>query len=675
MIFKVSFLLLSLVVPIFSQDNDAIEFDEVIVTYNQSAKKKLSETVASRYIPMDKSSSNLDISDVIAREPAVSNQKYGGVGSFSTISIRGTEGKRVAVFVDGILQNSAVGGAVNLSRFNGLDIEAIEVYRGVVPAKFGGNSLGGAINIITKNSSKDRAVFSLLLGSFGEFRGLTSLSKQLNDRANIYGSIDYGIAQNNYLYLDRNQTPYNSSDDTLKNLQNNRYFGGTASAGVNIFLPKDRRIKIEWFHNSSSLELPGGEWGKNRTAESTNLEERANIDFSRNFARKTSINQNLTYSYTKDNIFWTSLDHFGVAHGILGDNSFGNLASKDYKLAYILGTEVALTDRIDLSNRFDINTERLKPSSEVEGYIPGLWRTDRVSGSFATDANFTLNAFSATIGGAINGSYNSTEGGIDDYLGDTLDSSSSSSLDWSARVGISQKLFSDKLSLFANVNRYNREPSLTEMYGAHGGILPNVDLLPENGYGFDIGLSTVLDKLSSELIYFYNYRENLIMLLSDGVKGRNDNISATKALGLEQTILFSPLEWLSLEENLTVQHTENLEQMYKGNMLPNEPTFTINGNIGLGSFAGFKLHTIGEYKSFFYRDMANGNRLPDIGSNRNGLFSLSFYLSYNYKAITIEGSLINMLDNRKNSAAYQTTGYSSLIYPGRVAKAQIRYNF
>ena len=412
-----SILLFTLLTPrIFAQD-EIFEMEEVVARYDGENETELSTTTSTRYIPMDKSSKNLDLAEVIARQPAVKNQKYGAQGSFSTVSIRGTDGKRVAVFVDGVLQNSAVGGAVDLSAYSGLDIKGIKVYRGVVPAELGGNSLGGAINIITNSGGEDRASISLLTGSFGEFRGVGSLSHNLSDKVNLFGSIDYHRATNDYPYWDRNGTPYNPDDDTLRTLNNNKYVSGVGSLGSNFYLKNNRKIRIEWAHSDKTLGIPGGEWGKNETAQYSSRDDRFTLDYRRSFESKNSYGQGLTYSVVADETFWTYLDHYGVAHGILGPKSVGRLSSKDYFLNYNLLNELFLGKHFSLNSRMDISGEQLIPQSDVDGYVMGHWEVRRFSPKLASDFTTTFGGLSATLGGSVGWDFNHTMAGLMTILG------------------------------------------------------------------------------------------------------------------------------------------------------------------------------------------------------------------------------------------------------------------
>ncbi|NJL59678.1 MAG: TonB-dependent receptor [Desulfobacteraceae bacterium] len=89
------------------------------------------------------------LSEVVEKEAGVQVRQSGGLGSFSTMSLRGASADQVMIFMDGIPLNDASGGGVDLSNISLSDVEAIEIYRGATPLNFGRASLGGAMNIRT----------------------------------------------------------------------------------------------------------------------------------------------------------------------------------------------------------------------------------------------------------------------------------------------------------------------------------------------------------------------------------------------------------------------------------------------------------------------------------------------------------------------------------------------
>ena len=78
--------------------------------------------------------------DVLAEATGVHVKRLGGLGAFSTLSLRGSSADQVEVYLDGILLNAAFGGGVDLSNLPLAHVGQIEVYRG---AGAGGNGLGG----------------------------------------------------------------------------------------------------------------------------------------------------------------------------------------------------------------------------------------------------------------------------------------------------------------------------------------------------------------------------------------------------------------------------------------------------------------------------------------------------------------------------------------------------
>ena len=90
-----------------------------------------------------------NINDVRSRPVGVTVRNTGGLGSASRTSVRGLEGKRIGMYIDEAPMSQ-------LSNFVALNdvptdmIERIEVYKGLVPYRFGGSALGGGVSGVTK---------------------------------------------------------------------------------------------------------------------------------------------------------------------------------------------------------------------------------------------------------------------------------------------------------------------------------------------------------------------------------------------------------------------------------------------------------------------------------------------------------------------------------------------
>ena len=89
--------------------------------------------------------------DVLAEATGVHVKRLGGLGAFSTLSLRGSSAEQVEVYLDGILLNTAFGGGVDLSILPLAHVGQIEVYRG---AGAGGNGLGGTVHVRTRRTQR-----------------------------------------------------------------------------------------------------------------------------------------------------------------------------------------------------------------------------------------------------------------------------------------------------------------------------------------------------------------------------------------------------------------------------------------------------------------------------------------------------------------------------------------
>src|SRR6056297_951346 len=161
-IFIVGILLLSFSRGLAEEKKSDYTLDPVVVTAHGQDKDYQTGDVDTSTTPSFFSTITRDefegkmenLSDVIEKQAGIQVRQSGGLGSFSSVSMRGASGDQVMVFLDGVLLNDASGGGVDLSNISLSDVESIEIYRGITPANFGRSSIGGAINIRTNRAKK-----------------------------------------------------------------------------------------------------------------------------------------------------------------------------------------------------------------------------------------------------------------------------------------------------------------------------------------------------------------------------------------------------------------------------------------------------------------------------------------------------------------------------------------
>lgn len=627
----------------------------------------LSETTSYRKIKVQNSLEKNTISRLLAQTPGVRTRKRGGIGSFQTISIRGTEGKRVAVYLDGVPQMSSLGGAVDLSQFSGLNISSIELYRGFAPAVLGGNSLGGVVNIITNENIHSNR-FSFIAGSFGEIEGRASLSRK-KDGNILKGTITYHKAENNYPFYSRNGTPYNKDDDFIDTVQNNKFKSFNTSFSYEKELPKDRILSFLGNYETRKRELPSYEGTKpNKTAFWQEEGFSFLTKFNKQFGNGSKLTNTFSYNKTLGLVQWTALDHFRVFFGNPENDEVAKLESNSFIAQNDLTYTCFIGNKLHNLNRLDLKWESVSPKTNQKGYGIGDWESDDFRGKLSSDLHFYGDWGNCFTGATFEGSYSKANEQAEGHNTLQVTPGSDTTFDWALQAGGDIPLFDNSLTLFANVGRFSKLPSLRERFAFQGAVAPNPNLKPESGINSEVGISWKKNKLQTEAVLFHHAHNDLIAFIFDGIIGRSENVGKSKTFGLEQTLIIKPLPWLHVEENLTWQKTQNLSPQYKGNPLPDQPSFDITSKIHIGSIKGFTLIPSCNYHSTIYRDLAKSMAYPN-DTTKSGVFHLSTSLRYEKKIVSIELQFLDILDNKVNNT--NESGYYTQLYPGRSIQCEV----
>jgi vitamin B12 transporter len=108
----------------------------------------LTRTDLERLSPIDPS-----ITQALATLPGVTISQNGGPGSTSSVSIRGSSGSQVAVFIDGIRVGSATTGQAEWADLPTSAFDRVEVISGPAAASFGADAVGGVVQLFTNRAA------------------------------------------------------------------------------------------------------------------------------------------------------------------------------------------------------------------------------------------------------------------------------------------------------------------------------------------------------------------------------------------------------------------------------------------------------------------------------------------------------------------------------------------
>jgi outer membrane cobalamin receptor len=193
------------------------------------------------------------VSELLSQAVGVHVTQYGGLGSFSTVSLRGAAPGQVTIFLDGVPLTSAAQGVVSLGDLPATAIERVEIFRGLGPLSLGVASPGGAINLVTVSSPGLREIH-VARGSFDTWEGSGSAGFERGPLGLLVHAGYQGSA-GDYLYMDGNATDYNAGDDSIKTRWNNRFDSWSALGSLTWQPRRDLRLRVreEFFHKAQGL--------------------------------------------------------------------------------------------------------------------------------------------------------------------------------------------------------------------------------------------------------------------------------------------------------------------------------------------------------------------------------------------------------------------------------------
>ena len=211
-----------------------------------------------RVIERDELSRSFALSDIVGREPGTLVRSYGGgLGNFSTLSMRGSPSEQVEVLVDGVPIGGSAGSSVDIGPFALDGLERVELRQGASVGTDGAPRLD-----LVSRRGWSHAGLAVRAGSFGE-QGVAGWGGSPNGFATVSGW--WETARNDYSFLWNNGTEYNKSDDYIRKLSNNDFTGWGGAVAVR---PSDHwDASARWESSERGLTTlyladPHGRWAR-----------------------------------------------------------------------------------------------------------------------------------------------------------------------------------------------------------------------------------------------------------------------------------------------------------------------------------------------------------------------------------------------------------------------------
>lgn len=583
------------------------------------------------------------VADVLAESVGVQVRRLGGLGAFSTASIRGSTPEQVEVYLDGILLNRANAGLVDLSTIPLDNIDRIEVYRGFAPLHLGAGSIGGAIQLRTRHSAGMTSnSASVSYGSF-DTRKVALYRSQEFARSGYSVLFDYNESDNDFRFLDDNGTPRNVTDDEVTTRRNNdfRAFHFHTRGDANL---AGWRLSVADDFFTRAQGVPG----------LSNNQGRARLDVNRNVATLRAEKKGLPWPQTDLTL---QLSHtweqeafrnpeITVNRGIRDtENTAHAIVGRGLLTLYLEEWQQIIGVLLEGSYETFQSVDRLTSARGLEGATGPLQQ--RPSWLVALQDEIFLFQDRLSLRPLLRYQFVSSDLEAGTGLqGERILPASGQEHLWSPSLGVKYRLLSF-LDLKSNVGRFQRVPTLFELFGDRGATIGNPELTTESSVNWDIGFAlewkqgTFFKHLLFEYAYFGRDVDDLILFVQRSpATARAENIGSATIHGHEIRWSVTTFDHIRLFGNYTYQDARDRSGTFTdGNLLPGRPQHEVYQGIELLTSYGKLLYEL-NYIDGNFSDPINAISIGDrlLHNLTASLFPLG-------KRLTFTVEVKNITDN------------------------------
>ena len=587
-----------------SLKEQAEEISGVTVSGKSIAHQKKEESMPVTVIDMSNMRGTVsNVQDILAKTVGITLRTSGGVGSSSRISVRGLEGKRIGFFIDELPMTEQTD-YLDINDIPVDMIDRIEIYKGVVPARFGGSSLGGAINIVIREYPDKYADLSYGYESFNTHKAQGVFKRNLKARGLVFGiGGGYTTSDNNYTF----DSPYREGLRITRNHDKYRKYiiGGSFKAKKWWF----DEVEFEPVVVKTYKEIQGIEYDireahseslmaglANKLTKDNFLTEGLNFDmFSGVVLTKMNFIDKATRRYEWDGSSYPTPSRYG---GEVGYNFPSD--SDDQKLSFINKTnlEYIINERHSFNFNSVFSIANGTPKDELKTLSLGKQvNFDSRMHSWVSGLTYDLRSLNDVFLNSLTLRYYQytmhtqmaplfVPGKYDVDLQKN---------NWGVNNALRYRFLPSlmgKLSAGYEV----RIPSENELLGDGISVVPSADLLPERNASANLGLLFDLTgkhptNAQIEMNFFYMYLQDMIRYTAGLIGAQYQNFGEMRTLGVEFEAKADVLPSLYAYVNTTYQDLRDTRDYEPASTVPNPTKYKRMPNIPyLMANAGMEFH-------------------------------------------------------------------------------------
>ena len=521
-------------------------------------------------------------SEVLERVPGLHVNDYGSLGSFSTVSIRGSTSGQVNVYLDGVPLSRSALGVVNLADLPFAGLDRVEVYRGFTPAELPGAGAGGAINLVTRSlvatgpwQHRHRVVAGA--GSFGTHRLGTSHEFALHGFSALVVT-DKVESDGNFTFWSDNGTPLARQDDATVARRNNWIRNDEWLLRVSRALPGGAELRAtnQWVRRERGVpgaavqsEIANGGATWNLSALDAQAPRLAH--------GRVALSGRVTSEWRRDR-FYDPMSQIGLGTQDIRDVTRTSTAHAGARWLAPVLQHVSLA--------LDVRRERFEPFRPAAGPVQGrrtleaaLEERTTVFGRLTLEGGWRATREADDFHGLVRNAYSFRPaiGGRRSFT--------------EPRAGVRLRL-APGVHVRGSWNRSHRTPAFLELFGDGGSVAGSTELRVERGTNRDLGLQFETTRRGRrgrlDVSHFDNHARDLITFVTQSQSTLvARNVGAAHLRGEEWTWQLQdagPASRWSLDGGFTRLDAKDLGvdlTWYAGKSLPVRPSRELHQRVAL----------------------------------------------------------------------------------------------
>lgn len=567
----------------------------------------------------------ISVADLLTGLPGVSLAQAGGLGSQTSLFLRGTNSTHTLVLIDGVRIGSVTAGLASLEQIPVEQIERIEIVRGPRSSLYGADAIGGVIQIFTRHGVHGGGLAPSLSVTGGSHGLLGSEAGLSGGDAHAWYNLSLGGQYTRGIPACRMGAAEAMAGCFVDDPRNDafRNWNGAANAGYR--WDNGTELALDWLRSRNDIGYTGSPYGGNRA-----INEQRVLGARLTFSPLQAWQVTLNAGQSKD---LADTSYQGSYYGVYYPRTpTGYSDSRRDQASW--QNDIALASNQLLTLGVDYQREHV---SSTTAYLASS--RDNVGGYAQYQGTFGRNELQLSLRRDHNQQFGNHNTGA---------------IAWGYR-------FAHDLRFTASYGTAFHAPTFNDLYYPpfYGIPSANPNLKPESSRSVELGLAQKPGDWNWA-VNAYQTRIDQLIVLDPTQNYVPFNVSKARIRGVEGQLGASVAGW-QLQTYLTLQQPENRDGGFNnGHLLARRPerTARIDLDRRFGAFGiGTTLYGAGRS----YDDIANQHRL-------GGYSTLALRGSWHFApSWQVEARLANAFDHRYETAYY----YNQL---GRTWYLTLRYS-